>query len=108
MADPQTAEEFEARFTQNEKVSGYGMFVTVHLPCPFCAAAEFMVHRVVDVEASMRKGAVCRECGRGARAIFKKSFSGNMTTIQIVQTVGDDPPSFVKMSRENKKTTPKN
>jgi hypothetical protein len=92
MADPQSSEEYNARFQASRRMSGYGLDTTVHLPCPFCAAPDWLVHRVIDTEAAMSEGATCQECGRSARAIINTQ-NGNKT-FEIVQTGGFDPPPW--------------
>lgn len=92
-----TQEEYEKRFHENAQVTGEGLETTMHMPCPFCAAADFLVHHIIDTENAYEGGAVCGECGRGAKAIFTRS-EGN-TTFEFVQTMGDDPPDFLPRMR---------
>lgn len=91
--------EFEARFAKNQRVEGFGVEgVRIHVPCPFCAGADWIVHGLVDVESKYGAGAMCRYCGRGARVLFSKS--SNATTLTFVQTYGDDPSPWARMPRE--------
>jgi hypothetical protein len=96
---PQNVDEYLGRFRANERCFGYGLDVSMGMPCPFCAAPDFVVYRVVDVESAMNKGATCKECGRSARALF--THDGPSTSFEIVQTGGDDPPDWLtpKMRR---------
>lgn len=93
----QTLEERNARYHQNAKVTGFGEATTVHHPCPFCAAPDFMVCRVIDTKAAMSEDRTCAECGRGTRAIIVETPS--TTTFELVQTSGDDPPPYMPMRR---------
>jgi hypothetical protein len=100
MAEPLNALEYLKRFHENQKIDGYGIGnVHVHVPCPFCAAADFVVHEMLEVEVAMQKGAVCKECGRGARAVFERR--PGMISFEFVQTVGPDQPEWLtpKMRR---------
>lgn len=90
-------QEYEAKFHANEKITGYGMEVTMHMPCPFCAEADFMVFRIVDTEEAHKKGAICKHCGRGAKAIFKHPVGG--IEFEFVQTVGDPIPDYLPPMR---------
>ena len=100
--EPQNIIEFNARFAEAQKISGWGVDVTMHMPCPFCAKSDFLVGKVLAIEEALEKGAVCRGCGRGARAVFTR---GNGTIrFEIVQTVGPDQPEWMepKMRRFDK------
>lgn len=101
MAQPQSKREYEERFAQNMSMSGYGLDVTQHMPCPFCAAPDFMTYRVADMQAVTTKGAECKECGRGMKTVFERN--GQLTTMRMIQTKGAPPPPWVpEMERETK------
>jgi len=98
--EPRNAAEYLRRFNANEKIDGFGIGnVHIHMPCPFCAAPEFMVFEVLQTEQAMMKGATCKECGRGARAQIRKDAAG--TSFEILQTAGPDQPEWLtpKMRR---------
>lgn len=100
MAQPANAEEYLERFNTNQKCSGFGIEeATIHMPCPFCAAPDFMVYRIIDAQDAMMKGGICKECGRGCQAVFQKS--AHSTAFEFVQTVGADQPDWLtpKMRR---------
>lgn len=100
MTQPTTREEYDRRFAENSRLEGFGIGnVTQHMPCPFCAAPDFMVHKILDVEAVMSKGAVCTECGRGLRAIFHRT--PESVSFELVQTVGEDAPSYLPPIRRD-------
>jgi hypothetical protein len=86
--EPKSKEEYEQRFKSNSKITGYGMDTTVHVPCPFCAAPNFMSYKITEVEDVLGNGSVCGECNRGSRGIVLKIKGG--TTIELVQTSGPD------------------
>ena len=90
-------QEYEAKFHANEKITGYGSEVTMHMPCPFCAEPDFITHRVIDSEEAYEKGAVCKYCKRGAKAIFKHTAGG--VEFEFVQTVGDPIPDYLPPMR---------
>lgn len=98
--EPKDLEEYFKRFAANQRIEGYGITgVTMSLPCPFCAAADFITYKVIEVEAALKKGATCKECGRTAAAIFKRT--PGEVAFNIVQTGGRDQPEWLvpKMPR---------
>lgn len=92
-ATPSNMEQYLKRFDGNQKITGTGLDTTVTMPCPFCAAADFVSYRVIDVEQVMSRGAICRECGRGARAISHRRAGG--ASIEVVQTCGPEQPEWL-------------
>jgi hypothetical protein len=96
---PTSVQEYLDRYALNQIVTGYGLDTTTHVPCPFCAAPEFMAMKVLETEPVLAAGATCRECGRSAKAIFQRDASS--VQFEIVQTGGDDPPDWLtpKMRR---------
>lgn len=97
---PATYEEYLKKFNANQRIEGFGPEgVTMHMPCPCCGEADYMVFRVIDSEAAMKKGATCKHCGRGFKSLFKHNGPGN-TQFEVVQTVGGElPPYLPKMRR---------
>ncbi len=99
MADPKDAAAYNVRFGQSQKLSGFGPFGTKsHVPCPFCAAPDWLVFRIIDTEKAMERGAVCGECKRGARAVTTRTAHG--LSFHLVQTEGPDAPSYSPFQRE--------
>jgi hypothetical protein len=98
MSEPATKAEYEAKYAANTAITGYGLEVLVHAPCPFCAEPEFLVHKVLEVSEALGNGAVCKHCHRGMRGIVTVSASG--TVIGFVQTAGPDPAPWIQMPRE--------
>jgi hypothetical protein len=92
-----TKTEYEAKFTRNQSISGYGLDVTMHMPCPFCATTGWMVYKILEMEEVSSREHVCSECGRGARMIY--THSGSSTSFEVVQTRGDDPPDYLPRMR---------
>ena len=86
-------EEYQERVQENTKTTGYGFETTQHVPCPFCAAPEFMVFKVMDAEEAMNAGATCGECGRSARMPVTRT-PGTMW-FEMVQTGGPDQPEWL-------------
>lgn len=102
MCTPTTKEEYERRFVANQRIEGRGVNgITFRTPCPACAAPDFLVHKLVEVERAWEEGAVCVECGRGFRGQFSRPagpYAGVRFT--IVQTRGDDVPAWCAIARE--------
>jgi bacterioferritin-associated ferredoxin len=103
MSEPRkdmTQEEYVARFQASHKIEGYGIDgMTIHVPCPFCAAPDNLVHKIMDTHEAYAKGATCAECGRSWMTIIHEH-SAQGVRFEVVQTGGDDPPSwFMPMRR---------
>lgn len=94
MSRPNSQEELEQRFAANQKISGHGLDTTMHLPCPFCAAPDFIVYKILDSEDALVNGAKCGECGRGAAIEFSVNTPSNKQ-FELVQTEGDDQPDWL-------------
>lgn len=97
MSEPTTLDEYNAKATTNIRITGTGLEVTVHMPCPFCAEPDWLIHRVLETEAAMGKGAQCKHCGRAAKAIYERNSSG--IRFEIVQTLGDPPSTWLPAMR---------
>jgi hypothetical protein len=93
MTDPVNIDEYNTRFKSHQWVEGYLEQTTIHLPCPFCAAAEWMAVPLLDMRVAMARGAMCVACGRSAKTVFHTS-GGNELRFEIVQTGGSDPPDW--------------
>jgi predicted RNA-binding Zn-ribbon protein involved in translation (DUF1610 family) len=89
-----TREEFERKYKANHLITGYESDVKVHAPCPFCAAPEFLVWRVLECREVLAAGGVCPECGRGCKAIFRDTFGGGVE-MEFVQTSGEPSPDYL-------------
>ena len=90
-----TKEQYEARCVENSKVSGYGIEgMTIHVPCPFCAAPDWLSYTLPTMHEVLGEGATCKECGRGARVLFDNR-TPNVSRFGFVQTSGDDPPPYL-------------
>lgn len=94
MTMPTDLKSYTARFHANQRMTGFGIDVTVHVPCPFCSAPDWIVMKVIDTKEAMKTGASCEECGRSARAIFHVDQPGN-AEFEVVQTGGSDAPDWL-------------
>lgn len=96
--DPPTKEAFEKRYHESAHMEGVGiMGLTMHVPCPFCAAPDWMVHTVRGTQAAYHQGAFCSECQRGAHA--ELDYEAGYTSIRWVQDCGRDPAPWVNIER---------
>ena len=93
MAEPTSMEEYAARFHANEKMEGFGFDVSVHMPCPFCAAPGWLVYRVIEVEQAIARPSLCRECGRSARALVRRE--QDSVEFEMVQIGGPEQPEWL-------------
>ena len=96
MSEPASRDEYLDRLKANAVITGFGLDTTMHMPCPFCAAPDFLVYGIFAAESALAKGAACGECGRSAKAIFLQEGPG-----EVVQTGGPDAPEWLtpKMRR---------
>lgn len=98
MAEPRNEQEHFERFEANYRVTGFGRWTKQHLPCPFCAAADWLIFRVAQAPDVLRdRIATCQECGRSARCIIEdKPPNETGYFIEFVQTGGPDQADWVK------------
>lgn len=98
---PQNMEQYTELAYQNQQITGFGLKTTIHLPCPFCCFPDFMVYKILDAENVPARPHACKCCGRSARCLFNRM--PGRTTIEVVQTGGDDQPTWLvpKMRREH-------
>lgn len=99
MAEPKNFKDYVERFYSNQKYSGFGLDTTIHMPCPFCAAEDFIVSTIIKIEIKMRLNNVCKECSRGMRIIFKRT--GCTVNFECFQSSGPDQSEWLtpKMPR---------
>lgn len=102
MSDPATLDEYNARATRNQRVSGYGANVVTHFPCPGCAAPDwlkFPITAALNGYKDVQRPATCTECGRTFRfAVTVEGggpFAGGSTSAAFVQTGGADIPAYL-------------
>jgi hypothetical protein len=91
---PQSLEQYNIRFHRNARYSGHGLETHIHMPCPFCAAPDWLAYPVIASQAALEKGATCAACGRSAKGLFKRE-PGHVE-YEIVQTGGDDMPEWLR------------
>lgn len=89
-------QEYSALFLANQRIEGVGFEVTMHVPCPFCAAPDFLASGIATAQSDWARGGTCPACGRSAKTLFQGN--GNW---EIVQTGGPEPPEWLtpKMRR---------
>jgi hypothetical protein len=93
-----TKDEYEKRYSESYRVEGFGIDgMTVHSPCPFCAAPDFHVYTLLEMQAVTSKETICKECGRGFCMTYTQD--GDTTTARLLQTCGDDPPPYIPIGR---------
>lgn len=94
MAEPTTYAEYLQRFQENNKITGLGLNVQVHCPCPFCAAPDFSVYKVT--QAQQGRHDTCKECGRSLATVVERSALGNHIQMAVYQTDGPDQPEWLQ------------
>jgi hypothetical protein len=94
MSDPTSMDDHTCRSAMNMRVEGSGIETRVILPCPFCAAGNFMVVPVTDSVGALTRGAMCNSRGRSAKAIYHADEPGN-EQFEIVQTGGPRQPDWL-------------
>lgn len=104
MGEPTSASEYEQRYKANTRISGFGVDVVTHFPCPFCAAPDFMAAPILGLTAALAKGGSCAECGRSARA--KVEETENQTTVSLFQTGGPPASPWIPVAMAKADTFP--
>lgn len=94
MSQPNSREEYDARFAANNRIEGYGLDTSPVYPCPFCAASDWARHRLLEMEAVMARPHTCGECGRSAKMVFVRESQG--VSFEVVQTGGPDQPEWLQ------------
>lgn len=93
-----TKEQYEERFHANYRVDGFGFEgMTIHSPCPFCAAPDFQIYTLLTMVEVTSKETICKECGRGFRIEYTEA--GNTTNARPMQTCGPDRPPYIPIGR---------
>lgn len=92
MAEPQNQDEYLVRWTASEKFEGTGDARLYHVPCPFCAAPDFMIYSRDTMDAVRAAGAICKECKRGAQEVTPPGGGAR----EIVQTAGPAQPAWLE------------
>lgn len=91
---PKTLEEYNDRYNANTRYSGFGPYeAKMHMPCPGCTEPDWLVCIILESEEALAKGATCKHCGRGFKALYSRD--GQVKSFKLVQTVGDDLPDFL-------------
>lgn len=103
MSEPQSFGEYLARFQANTVIDGFGMDVAQHVPCPWCAAADFQVLMPAagilalddrpNIDAQMAMDTTCRECGRSGKSLISRG--AGSVEFEFVQTDGPDAPEWL-------------
>lgn len=89
---PMDWDSYHLRTLKHTKISGYGPNTAMHMPCPCCGAANWLVFKILNTEATTERGKVCEECHRGFRAIYTRQH--NSKTYEFVQFYGPDVPAW--------------
>lgn len=96
MSEPDSIEQYNARYHKNVRFEGYGLEVRTVLPCPFCAAPDFLVFPVtagLSDYKEVQEETKCKECNRSGRNVITKDQHGSIR-MEFVQTAGNDPPKW--------------
>lgn len=91
--DVVTLDEYNKKFESNTRYSGHGFETRLHMPCPGCAEPDWLSYRILEVEDALAKGATCKHCGRGFKAVFEAN--PHSKSFRLVQTCGADLPEFL-------------
>lgn len=100
MGDLASMEELNTRTLANAKTSGFGIEgVTQHFPCPFCAEADSIVVRIIDMADSAELASEpCSNCERSWKVVIARegggAAAGGETSFEMVQTGGPDQPAW--------------
>lgn len=91
MTDPRDYETYLRRFERNRAFTQEADGLVYHMPCPFCAAADFALIPQHDNDAAriaMAGGGTCRDCGRSGHVVFQEVGPQQFVVSAFVQTGG--------------------
>lgn len=94
--DPLTLDDYNAKFSANHKIEGFGIEnIRQHFPCPCCAEADWKVVGMMSFQIEMIVPAQCSWCGRVTHYHIEEP--DDATTISwMVLDEGDDPPDYLE------------
>lgn len=103
MSEPENFDEYTALFYANTVIDGYGIDVTNHLPCPWCAHPDFMLlmpaagivpnDKRPNLDRVMSTEHTCSNCGRSGKNLISRGPNG--VNYEFVQTGGAPPPDWL-------------
>ena len=93
MPDPRTLDEFNARAAQSMRMEGTGLETAQVYCCPFCAAPDWAIIKVIETDTELPKERGCSECGRTGKFIIHSD--GANVSIDFVQVGGPPPPDYL-------------
>lgn len=101
---PRNIDEYVEQATKATLIDGYGLEVTTHMPCPWCAFKDFMLLQPAagiipgddrpSLEVTMQTEHTCIRCGRKGKNIVERSEGG--VSFEFVQTGGPDAPEWLQ------------
>jgi hypothetical protein len=96
MSEPTSQAEYNQLFMINQHLSGNGILgTTQHMPCPWCAAAEWMVFQVINTDVAMSGGPYeCSNCHRSGTFVIEREVDS--ASFELVQTGGPEPPMWLQ------------
>jgi hypothetical protein len=96
--DPTNMEEYNHLYMLRTKITGFGIEVMQHLPCPFCAAPEMLTMSPWEMATTWGDHHVeehtCDHCGRSIRLTFERTGEGS--SIKSEQCGGDPQPEWLE------------
>lgn len=102
MPDPATLDEYNARALASQHIEGYGADVVTWLPCPGCAAPDWLgmpITAALNDYADVQAPTTCGKCGRTFRLVITLegggAAAGGSTSAAFVQTGGTDIPAYL-------------
>lgn len=98
MNEPQNIDEYTQRYKANERIFGVGLETSISAPCPFCAAPDFWVYRIINVREVVTKERICDACKRGLKTIFVQD-NAQGSVFEFVQTTGPEQPAWLPQIR---------
>lgn len=94
MSDPQDMVEYNALMSENFSMHTIDGEVRVSLPCPFCAAKNWLTYSVQTMRKTLLDGATCSNCGRSAK-LEARGIDEESTQLDLFQTGGPEQPAWM-------------
>lgn len=94
MTDPASLDAFNDLFKANTVIDGSGLQTSISVPCPFCAAPNFMRYLIMETKEALMQGATCAACGRSGHFEFTID-TPTQKQFHLVQTGGPPAPDYL-------------
>lgn len=94
---PTSVDEYNILFKQSYHLEGSGSLTRVHFPCYLCAAPDFLVCRLLDLQDEMQGEHKCLACQRTVQAIVTEHLGAR--TVRLILVDGPEAAPWMPLER---------